>query len=52
MTGRKLSIMNKRTEPGRVGLALGNSLLVEENGTTEFGGGLLRYIAAEMPAVC
>lgn len=32
---------------GHVGLALGNSLLVEENGTTDFAGALLRYYAAE-----
>lgn len=29
------------------GLALGNSLLIEENGTTDFAGALLRYYAAE-----
>ncbi len=32
---------------GHAGLALGNSLLVEENGTTDFAGALLRYYAAE-----
>ncbi len=32
---------------GHSGFALGNSLLVEENGTTEFGATLLRYFAAE-----
>ncbi|KAH0562594.1 hypothetical protein GP486_002718 [Trichoglossum hirsutum] len=32
---------------GHAGLALGTSLLVEENGTTDFGGALLRYYAAE-----
>lgn len=32
---------------GHAGLALGNSILIEENGTTEFGGALLRYYAAE-----
>lgn len=32
---------------GHAGLALGNSILVEESGTTEFGGALLRYYAAE-----
>ena len=32
---------------GHTGLALGNSLLVEENGTTDFAGALLRYYAAE-----
>ena len=32
---------------GHAGLALGNSLLVEENGTTDFAGALVRYYAAE-----
>ncbi|CAO1601468.1 Elongator subunit elp4 [Xanthoria calcicola] len=32
---------------GHSGFALGNSLLVQENGTTEFGATLLRYFAAE-----
>lgn len=32
---------------GHAGLALGNSLLIEENGTTDFAGVLLRYYAAE-----
>lgn len=32
---------------GHAGLALGNSILVEENGTTDFAGALLRYYAAE-----
>jgi elongator complex protein 4 len=32
---------------GHAGLALGASLLVEETGTTDFGGALLRYYAAE-----
>ena len=32
---------------GHAGLALGTSLLIEENGTTDFGGSLLRYYAAE-----
>jgi elongator complex protein 4 len=32
---------------GHAGLALGNSLLVEESGTTDFAGVLLRYFAAE-----
>lgn len=32
---------------GHSGLALGHSILVEENGTTEFGTTLLRYFAAE-----
>ena len=32
---------------GHAGLALGTSLLIEENGTTDFGGILLRYFAAE-----
>ena len=32
---------------GHVGLALGSSLLVEESGTTDFGGSLLRYYASE-----
>lgn len=32
---------------GHSGFALGNSLLIEENGTTEFGTTLLRYLAAE-----
>ena len=32
---------------GHAGLALGNSLLIEENGTTDFAGALLRYYAAE-----
>ena len=32
---------------GHAGLALGNSLLIEENGATEFAGALLRYYAAE-----
>ena len=32
---------------GHAGLALGSSLLVEESGTTDFSGALLRYYAAE-----
>ncbi len=32
---------------GHSGLALGTSLLVEENGTTDFAGALVRYYAAE-----
>ncbi|KAM3069412.1 Elongator subunit elp4 [Clarireedia jacksonii] len=32
---------------GHAGLALGTSLLLEENGTTDFGGTLLKYYAAE-----
>ena len=32
---------------GHAGLALGNSLLIEETGATDFGGVLLRYYAAE-----
>jgi elongator complex protein 4 len=32
---------------GHAGLALGTSLLIEESGTTDFGGILLRYFAAE-----
>lgn len=32
---------------GHAGLALGTSLLIEENGTTDFGGALLRYYASE-----
>jgi hypothetical protein len=32
---------------GHAGLALGSSLLVEESGTTDFAGALLRYYAAE-----
>lgn len=32
---------------GHSGFALGNSILIEENGTTEFGATLLRYFAAE-----
>ena len=32
---------------GHSGLALGNSLLIEENGTTDFASALLRYHAAE-----
>lgn len=32
---------------GHAGLALGNSVLIEENGTTDFAGALLRYYAAE-----
>lgn len=32
---------------GHAGLALGTSLLIEENGTADFGGLLLRYFAAE-----
>ena len=32
---------------GHGGLVLGNSLLIEEGGTTDFGGSLLRYYAAE-----
>ncbi|KAK4690113.1 elongator complex protein 4, partial [Lecanoromycetidae sp. Uapishka_2] len=32
---------------GHGGLALGNSLLIEENGTTDFAGALLRFYAAE-----
>ncbi|OJD16784.1 hypothetical protein AJ78_03074 [Emergomyces pasteurianus Ep9510] len=32
---------------GHAGFALGNSLLIEESGTTDFGGALLRYYAAE-----
>lgn len=32
---------------GHAGLALGTSLLIEESGTTDFAGSLLRYYAAE-----
>jgi len=32
---------------GHAGLALGSSILVEESGTTDFGGCLLRYYASE-----
>jgi len=32
---------------GHAGLTLGTSLLIEESGTTDFGGALLRYFAAE-----
>ncbi|WEW57707.1 Elongator subunit elp4 [Emydomyces testavorans] len=32
---------------GHTGLALGSSLLIEESGTTDFAGALLRYYAAE-----
>jgi elongator complex protein 4 len=32
---------------GHAGLALGNSLLIEELGTTDYAGALLRYYAAE-----
>lgn len=32
---------------GHSGLVMGSSLLVEESGTTDFGGALLRYYAAE-----
>lgn len=32
---------------GHAGLALGTSLLIEESGTTDFSGSLLRYYAAE-----
>lgn len=32
---------------GHAGLPMGTSLLLEENGTTDFGGVLLRYYAAE-----
>ncbi|CAD6448616.1 a572fc4e-5b8c-4134-a864-089182efa90d [Sclerotinia trifoliorum] len=32
---------------GHAGLALGTSLLLEESGTTDFGGTLLKYFAAE-----
>ena len=32
---------------GHAGLALGTSLLLEESGTTDFGGTLLKYYAAE-----
>lgn len=32
---------------GHAGLALGSSLLIEESGTTDFAGALLRYYAAE-----
>ncbi|KAK4985506.1 Elongator subunit elp4 [Elasticomyces elasticus] len=32
---------------GHAGLALGSSLLIEESGTTDFAGALLRYFAAE-----
>ena len=32
---------------GHTGLVLGTSLLVEESGTTDFGGTLLRYYASE-----
>ena len=32
---------------GHAGLALGTSLLVEESGTTDFGGSILRYYASE-----
>lgn len=32
---------------GHSGMPLGTSLMIEENGTTDFGGTLLRYFAAE-----
>jgi elongator complex protein 4 len=32
---------------GHAGLPLGNSILIEENGTTDFGGTLLKYYSAE-----
>ncbi|KAJ9623294.1 Elongator subunit elp4 [Taxawa tesnikishii (nom. ined.)] len=32
---------------GHAGLAMGSSLFIEENGTTDFAGALLRYYAAE-----
>ena len=32
---------------GHAGLALGSSLLIEESGTTDFAGALLRFYAAE-----
>ena len=32
---------------GHAGLALGNSILIEENGTTDYAGTLLRFYAAE-----
>lgn len=32
---------------GHAGLAMGSSLLIEENGATDFAGALLRYFAAE-----
>ena len=32
---------------GHAGFALGNSLLIEESGTTDYAGTLLRYFAAE-----
>lgn len=32
---------------GHAGLVMGCSLLIEESGTTDFGGSLLRYFAAE-----
>lgn len=32
---------------GHAGLVLGTSLLIEESGTTDFGGALLRYYASE-----
>lgn len=32
---------------GHAGLALGQSLLIEENGTTDFSGSVLRFFAAE-----
>lgn len=32
---------------GHAGLAIGNSLMIEENGTTDFAGALLRFYAAE-----
>ncbi|KAM3424586.1 hypothetical protein BST61_g6578 [Cercospora zeina] len=35
---------------GHAGLALGSSLLIEESGTTDFAGALLKYYAAE--AIC
>ena len=35
------------TLAGHAGLVLGNSLLIEENGATDFAGALLRYFAAE-----
>lgn len=32
---------------GHAGLAMGSSVVIEESGTTDFGGALLRYYAAE-----
>jgi elongator complex protein 4 len=47
LDGRLTTSTGTRSLDGHAGFALGTCLLVEESGTTDFGGSLLRYYASE-----